>query len=153
MDYITAALEVVCSKIGSTHVRNSCDIMGVSVASTLINGVIGQYVCKMNRCKLCDAPILESTNRRQLASTTSQRCRAVLMGLAIETTKTKESGREYESGYLCPRCFDSIKKYLALHDKLDSIRKDLKSKISLRLRIKWNRPCIKWNSQILSNQG
>ena len=119
--------------------------LGVSVASTLINGVIGQYmyVCKMNRCKLCDAPVLESRNRRQLASTTSQRCRAVLMGLAIETTKTKESGREYESGYLCPRCFDSIKKYLALHDKLDSIRKDLKSKISLRLRIKWNRLCIK----------
>ena len=98
--------------------------LGVSVASTLIiNGVIGQYVCKMNRC---DAPVLESRNRRQLASTTSQRCRAVLMGLAIETTKTKESGREYESGYLCPRYFDSIKKYLALHDKLDSIRKDPK---------------------------
>ena len=69
--------------------------------------------------------VLESRNRRQLASTTSQRCRAVLMGLAIETTKTKESGREYESGYLCPRYFDSIKKYLALYDKLDSIRKDL----------------------------
>ena len=50
--------------------------LGVSVAPTLINGVIGQYVCKMNRC---DAPVLESTNRRQLASTTSQRRRAVLM--------------------------------------------------------------------------
>ena len=55
------------------------------------NGVIGQYVCKMNRCKLCDAPVLESRNRRQLASTTSQRCSAVLMGLAIETKKKKRN--------------------------------------------------------------
>ena len=86
----------------------------------------------------------------QLASTTSQRGRAVLMGLAIETTKKKESGREYESGYLSPRCFDPIKKYLALQDKLDSIRKDLKSKITLRLRIKWTYLCIKWNSSILT---
>ena len=71
------------------HVRNSCDVIGCKCPGTLINGVIGQYVCKMNRCKLCDAPVLESRNRRQLASTTSQRCRAVLMGLAIETTKKK----------------------------------------------------------------
>ena len=47
------------------------------------------------------------------------------MSLAIETTFKKESGREYESGYLCTRCFDSIKKYLALQEKLESIRKDL----------------------------
>ena len=68
--------------------------LGVSVAATLINGVIGQYVCEINRCKLCDAPVLESRNRRQLASTTSQRCRAVLMGLAIETTKKKKNLEE-----------------------------------------------------------
>ena len=61
------------------------------------------------------------------------------MGLAIKTTKKMESRREYESGYLCTRCFDSIKKYLALKEKLESIRKDLqsKSKISLRLHITW----------------
>ena len=118
MDYITATLEVVwLTKLVLRTFVTVVTSLGVSVASTLINGVIGQYVCKMNRYKLCDAPVLESRNRRQLASTTSQRCRAVLMGLAIETTKTKESGREYESGYLCPRCFDSIKKYLALQDK------------------------------------
>ena len=36
------------------------------------------------------------------------------MGTKIETTEKKEeSGREYESGYLCTRCFDSIKKFLA----------------------------------------
>ena len=45
----------------------------------------------MNRCKLCDAPVLESRNRKQLASTTSQRCRVVLMGLAIETTNLGEN--------------------------------------------------------------
>ena len=55
------------------------------------------------------------------------------MGLAIETTKKKESGREYESGYLCRRCFDSIMEYLALQEALESIKKDLQSKISLHL--------------------
>ena len=48
------------------------------------------------------------------------------MGLAVETTKRKESAREYETGYLCKRCFDSTTKYLALQE-------DLKSKISLHL--------------------
>ena len=118
--------------------------LGVSVASTLINGVIGQYVCKMNRCKLCDAPVLESTNRRQLASTTSQRCRAVLMGLAIETTKTKESGESMNQG----TCVQGAS--TGSRSTWHCIREDLKSKISLRLRIKWNRLCIKWNSPILT---
>ena len=57
-----------------------------------------------------------------------------LMGFTIETTKKKESGREYESGYLCRRCFDSIMEYLALQEALESIKKDLQSKISLHLR-------------------
>ena len=48
------------------------------------------------------------------------------MGLAVETTKRTESAREYETGYLCKRCFDSTTKYLALQE-------DLKSKISLHL--------------------
>ena len=108
--------------------RANSDVIGVSVAATLTNGVIGQlvYSNKMNRCKSCDAPVLECRNRRQLASATSQCCRAFLMGLAVETTKRKESAREYETGYLCKRCFDSTTKYLALQE-------DLKSKISLHL--------------------
>ena len=131
MDYITATLEVVCftklPPIGSTHVRNSCDVIGCTCRGNIINGVIGQYVCKMNRCKLCDAPVLESRNRRQLASKTSQRCRAVLMDLAIETTKKKGNLGESMNQGTCVQCFESIKKYLALQDKLDSIRRDLKS--------------------------
>ena len=108
---------------GKKLFRANSDVIGVGVAATLTNGVIGQlvYSNKMNRCKLCDAPVLECRNRRQLASATSQCCRAFLMGLAVETTKRKESAREYETGYLCKRCFDSTTKYLALQEDLISL--------------------------------
>ena len=93
----------------------------------------------MNRCKLCDAPVLESRNRRQLASTTSQHCRAVLMGLAIETTKKKkESGSEYESVYKVLRLDQEV---LGTARKIGEHQR---SKISLRCTL------IKWNSPILS---
>ena len=52
----------------------------------------------LNRCKLCDAPVLESTNRRQLASTTSQCCRGVLMCLAIEKLKQRNLGESMNLG-------------------------------------------------------
>ena len=82
----------------------------------------------MYRCKLCDAPVLECKNRRRLASTTSQQCRALLIALAIET----DSAKEYEFGYLCKRCYDSVGKYLSLQETLEDLKKDLKSKISSR---------------------
>ena len=82
----------------------------------------------MYHCKLCDAPVLKCKNRRRLASTTSQQRRALLIALAIET----DSAKEYESGYLCKRCYDSVGKYLSLQEALEDLKKDLKSKISSR---------------------
>ena len=126
MDYITATLEVVW--LTKLVLCTFLTVVGVNVSAALINGVIGQYVCKMNRCKLCDAPVLESRNRRQYASTYN--IATLQSGFNGFSDRDNNKKGEYDSGYLCPRCFDLIKKYLALQDKLDSIRKDLKSKIS-----------------------
>ena len=74
------------------------------------------------------------------------------MGLAIETTKNSNLGEGMNQEYICVQdaLTQSRSASVALQEKFESIRKDLQSKISLRLRIKWNRLRIKWNSPILT---
>lgn len=84
----------------------------------------------MNRCKLCVAPVLVGKNRRQLANPTSERCRAVLIDLARECRLSARDAKEFESGYLCRKCFDEIGQYLALKDKVGSLKGELLLKLS-----------------------
>ena len=56
----------------------------------------------MNRCKLCVAPVLVGKNRRQLASPSCERYRAVLIDLARECRlSARDTKNEFESEYLC----------------------------------------------------
>ena len=82
----------------------------------------------MNRCKLCVAPALVGKNRRQLANPASERCRGVLIDLACECRlSARDAKKEFESGYLC---FDEITQYLALQEKVGSLKGELLSKLS-----------------------
>ena len=85
----------------------------------------------MNRCKLCVAPVLVGKNRRQLANPASERCRGVLIDLACECRlSARDAKKEFESGYLCRKCFDEIAQYLALQEKVGSLKGELLSKLS-----------------------
>ena len=86
---------------------------------------------EMNRCKLCVAPVLVGKNRRQLANPASERCRGVLIDLACECRlSARDAKKEFESGYLCRKCFDEIAQYLALQEKVGSLKGELLSKLS-----------------------
>eukprot|EP00731_Ephydatia_muelleri_P030838 Em0022g352a len=74
------------------------------------------HVIKMNRCKFCTAPVLNSKERRRLESPSSESCRQVLIGLAVESGAEKnDASQEYGSGYLC---FNTVAKFSALKGSL-----------------------------------
>ena len=90
-----------------------------------------QHVTRMNRCKVCTAPVLNSKERRTLSSITSKSCREVLTGLAVESgAEMNIASQEYSSGYLCKLCFNTVAKYSALREQVKNMRVNLLSKIS-----------------------
>ena len=73
----------------------------------------------MNRCKFYTAPVLNSKDRRRLESPSSESCRQVLIGLAVESGAEKnDASQEYGSGYLCKLCFNTVAKFSALKGSL-----------------------------------
>ena len=42
----------------------------------------------------------------------------------------RDAKKEFESGYLCRKCFDEVAQYLALEEKVGSLKGELLSKLS-----------------------
>ncbi|KAL5475126.1 hypothetical protein EMCRGX_G027185 [Ephydatia muelleri] len=89
----------------------------------------------MNRCKLCVAPVLDSKKRRLLSSQESERNAAALVDLACEAGVARnEATKEYTTGYLCTKCFNSIGNFSALKEKVGRLKGEFVSKLHESLR-------------------
>eukprot|EP00731_Ephydatia_muelleri_P000852 Em0001g852a len=89
----------------------------------------------MNRCKFCVAPVLDSKKRRLLSSQESERNAAALVDLACEAGVARnEATKEYTTGYLCTKCFNSIGNFSALKEKVGRLKGEFVSKLHESLR-------------------
>ena len=106
------------------------------------------YESFMSLCKIYAAPVLNYKDRRLLSSYSSAHC-AGESGRLQQTLHAKE----YSSGYLCRKCFNSTAKYVALKEEVKNLKKELLLKLSaisdgepVRIQLSHGRRGLKWTS-------
>ena len=82
----------------------------------------------MNRCKLCQTPVLNRKKRRSLQSLLSASVKQAIVDLACSLGPDYEDAhKRFSEGYICIRCYRDICSCM----RLKEIEKELKRLLSL----------------------